>query len=70
MPNPPRNPPLVGDEPYAHFITIRRDDRWSNWSVKLGPKTYKLHTFALARASDFFEGHMSLSPGRETEGWA
>jgi len=36
-----------------------RDGGFSDWSVQFGEKCYNLHAFILARASSFFESHMS-----------
>ena len=33
-----------------------REGKFANWTVVLGEKTYRLHRFILARASEFFEG--------------
>lgn len=37
------------------------DGRFSDWTVTVGEKTYHLHAFLLARASFFFESHMSMA---------
>lgn len=47
-----------------------REGRFSDWSVTLGEKTYHLHAFLLARASKFFESHMSMAARVEAEGGA
>lgn len=38
-----------------------RDGRFSDWTVQVGEKAYHLHAFLLARASHFFESHMSMA---------
>lgn len=45
-----------------------RDGRFSDWTVQVGEKSYKLHAFLLARASLFFESHMSIQ--QQCEGQA
>eukprot|EP00434_Breviolum_minutum_P044985 symbB.v1.2.040243.t1/scaffold7097.1/size28137/1 len=42
-----------------------RDGRFSDWTVQVGDKFYKLHAFLLARASLFFESHMSIAARTE-----
>jgi len=42
-----------------------RDGRFSDWTVRVGEKTYHLHAFLLARASLFFESHMSITSRAE-----
>lgn len=37
-----------------------RDGRFSDWNVQVGTRNYQLHTFLLARASLFFQNHMSM----------
>lgn len=44
-----------------------RDGRFSDWTVQVGEKTYHLHAFLLARASLFFESHMSIARHTEAE---
>lgn len=44
-----------------------RDGRFSDWTVQVGEKTYHLHAFLLARASLFFESHMSMASRAESE---
>eukprot|EP00397_Hematodinium_sp_SG-2012_P018816 GEMP01019295.1.p1 GENE.GEMP01019295.1~~GEMP01019295.1.p1 ORF type:complete len:440 (+),score=59.33 GEMP01019295.1:121-1440(+) len=44
-----------------------RDGKWSNWIAKLGDKTYKLHTFNLAKASLFFESTMNFNQSQGTD---
>ncbi|CAE8596444.1 unnamed protein product, partial [Polarella glacialis] len=44
-----------------------RDGRFSDWSVQVGEKTYNLHAFLLARASLFFESHMSMASRTQAE---
>jgi len=38
-----------------------RDGRFSDWAVQVGERSYCLHAFLLARASLFFESHMSIA---------
>lgn len=38
-----------------------RDGHFSDWTVRVGDKSYGLHAFLLARASLFFESHMSVA---------
>lgn len=45
-----------------------RDGRFSDWSVQVGDKIYHLHAILLARASHFFESHMSMSARTEQQG--
>jgi len=45
-----------------------RDGRFSDWTVQVGETTYHLHAFLLARASQFFESHMSMASRAESEG--
>eukprot|EP00931_Biecheleriopsis_adriatica_P086289 TRINITY_DN6099_c0_g1_i2.p1 TRINITY_DN6099_c0_g1~~TRINITY_DN6099_c0_g1_i2.p1 ORF type:complete len:559 (-),score=108.17 TRINITY_DN6099_c0_g1_i2:84-1760(-) len=47
-----------------------RDGRFSDWKVQVGEQTYKLHAFILARASHFFESHMSMEARTKAEGTA
>ncbi|CAK9100603.1 unnamed protein product [Durusdinium trenchii] len=42
-----------------------RDGRFSDWTVQVGEKFYHLHAFLLARASLFFESHMSIAARTE-----
>ncbi|CAL1146789.1 unnamed protein product [Cladocopium goreaui] len=42
-----------------------RDARFSDWTVQVGEKFYHLHAFLLARASLFFESHMSIAARAE-----
>ncbi|CAJ1390007.1 unnamed protein product, partial [Effrenium voratum] len=42
-----------------------RDGRFSDWTVQVGEKYYHLHAFLLARASLFFESHMSIASRTE-----
>jgi len=44
-----------------------RDGRFSDWTVRVGDSTYSLHAFLLARASLFFESHMSIAARTEAE---
>mmetsp|Transcript_39011 Transcript_39011/g.64271 ORF Transcript_39011/g.64271 Transcript_39011/m.64271 type:complete len:567 (+) Transcript_39011:42-1742(+) len=44
-----------------------RDGRFSDWTVQVGEKSYRLHAFLLARASLFFESHMSIAARAEAE---
>eukprot|EP00929_Paragymnodinium_shiwhaense_P063956 TRINITY_DN32001_c0_g1_i1.p1 TRINITY_DN32001_c0_g1~~TRINITY_DN32001_c0_g1_i1.p1 ORF type:complete len:624 (-),score=114.34 TRINITY_DN32001_c0_g1_i1:184-2055(-) len=45
-----------------------RDGRFSDWTVKLGDSVYNLHGFILARASSFFESHMSMHARQQSDG--
>lgn len=45
-----------------------RDGRFSDWTVQVGEKAYHLHAFLLARASLFFESHMSMEARTKGEG--
>jgi len=40
-----------------------RDGPFSDWTVQVGEKTYHLHAFLLARASFYFNSHMSMAAG-------
>jgi len=44
-----------------------RDGRFSDWNVQVGERTYRLHAFLLARASLFFESHMSVAAHASAE---
>lgn len=44
-----------------------RDGRFSDWNVQVGSNSYGLHAFLLARASLFFESHMSIAARTEQE---
>lgn len=44
-----------------------RDGKWSNWTVLLGDKCYRLHTFNLARASLFFESTMNFTANQGSD---
>mmetsp|Transcript_110590 Transcript_110590/g.276997 ORF Transcript_110590/g.276997 Transcript_110590/m.276997 type:complete len:598 (-) Transcript_110590:130-1923(-) len=45
----------------GHTPLCWRDGRFSDWAVQVGEKSYSLHAFLLARASLFFESHMSVA---------
>lgn len=45
-----------------------RDGRFSDWTVRVGERSYNLQAFLLARASLFFESHMSIATRTEQEG--
>eukprot|EP00927_Polykrikos_kofoidii_P055831 TRINITY_DN50026_c0_g1_i1.p1 TRINITY_DN50026_c0_g1~~TRINITY_DN50026_c0_g1_i1.p1 ORF type:complete len:619 (-),score=116.25 TRINITY_DN50026_c0_g1_i1:144-2000(-) len=49
----------------GHRVLSWRDGRFSDWRVQVGEKTYQLHAFLLARASLFFESHMSIAARAE-----
>lgn len=44
-----------------------RDGSFSDWSVQVGEKRYCLHRLMLARASHFFESHMSMAASTEAQ---
>lgn len=44
-----------------------RDGRFSDWKVQVADRSYDLHAFLLARASQFFESHMSIRARAEAE---
>lgn len=44
-----------------------RDGSFSDWSVQVGDKKYNLHRLMLARASHFFESHMSMAARTEAQ---
>eukprot|EP00928_Gymnodinium_smaydae_P041282 TRINITY_DN27951_c0_g1_i1.p1 TRINITY_DN27951_c0_g1~~TRINITY_DN27951_c0_g1_i1.p1 ORF type:complete len:587 (+),score=109.39 TRINITY_DN27951_c0_g1_i1:189-1949(+) len=44
------------------------DGRFSDWPVTVGQNSYGLHAFLLARASLFFESHMSVVASAELNG--
>jgi len=44
-----------------------RDGHFSDWTVLVGDNSYRLHAFLLARASLFFESHMSMAARTEAE---
>ncbi|CAE7263195.1 abpC [Symbiodinium natans] len=63
----PEGKPQLG----AGMATLSwRDGRFSDWTVQVGEKTYHLHAFLLARASLFFESHMSMASRAESDGKA
>merc|ERR1740138_1790625 len=42
-----------------------RDGRFSDWTVQVGEKSYRLHAFILARASVYFESQISVARSSE-----
>jgi len=61
----PSGPGGVGSGPR---VLNWRDGRFSDWTVRVGERTYHLQAFLLARASLFFESHMSVAARTEQEG--
>eukprot|EP00401_Gymnodinium_catenatum_P074509 CAMPEP_0117502404 /NCGR_PEP_ID=MMETSP0784-20121206/23795_1 /TAXON_ID=39447 /ORGANISM="" /LENGTH=573 /DNA_ID=CAMNT_0005297685 /DNA_START=32 /DNA_END=1753 /DNA_ORIENTATION=- len=45
-----------------------KEGRFSDWPVKVGSLTYHLHAFLLARASSFFNSHISVVSNAELTG--